>query len=117
MTHYRFTKESIVETHRFIHSEIVFRVTRYLEVPLNIQGANSASQHKVSEQLPPFESLVPFDAEDKWLLTATIEVSNGSDQELMKNAVGELTTVKDELTGCFDLKTVDRFALDTKVKV
>ncbi|KAM0132832.1 hypothetical protein ACHAP3_005647 [Botrytis cinerea] len=90
---------------------------RYFEIPSEFQEVDSSSRPKVNSRLPPFELLEPFDAEDKWILTASIEVQNGADPDHMKSAMAELSGAQEEFKGCFALKAADRHTFDTKVKV
>jgi mediator of RNA polymerase II transcription subunit 18 len=109
----RFTREIIQECYRFIHSNVIFELSRYLQLPDD--GGNKA-QPKISTQLPPFQQLTPFDAENKWILTASVRVINGNDPDQMQQGIGELTAIKSEFEGCFDFRMVDRHTLDTRVK-
>ncbi|KAF7866961.1 hypothetical protein EAF04_005801 [Stromatinia cepivora] len=116
-SNHRFTREMIQECHRTVHNNIVFTLSRYSEIPSEFQEVDSNSRPKVNSRLPPFELLEPFDAEDKWILTASVEVQNGSDPDHMKSAMAELSGVQEEFRGCFALKAADRHTFDTKVKV
>jgi mediator of RNA polymerase II transcription subunit 18 len=88
-------------------------LSRYLQLPDD--GGNKA-QPKINTQLPPFQKLTPFDAENKWILTASVRVINGNDPDQMQQGIGELTAIKSEFEGCFDFRMVDRHTLDTRVK-
>ncbi|KAF5869353.1 putative mediator of rna polymerase ii transcription subunit 18 protein [Botrytis fragariae] len=114
---HRFTREIIQESHRTVHNNTVFTLSRYFEIPSEFQEVDSTSRPKVNSRLPPFELLEPFDADDKWILTASIEVQNGADPDHMKSAMAELSAAQEEFKGCFALKAADRHTFDTKVKV
>jgi len=114
LTSFRFTKEIIQECYRFINNNVVFELSRYLQLP---DHAGNKQQPNISTHLPPFQSLVAFDLENKWILTASVRVANGNDPDQMQQGIGELTTVKTEFEGCFDLHMVDRHTVDTRVKI
>jgi len=112
---YDFTIERIQECYRFIFGNVVFLMSRDLGLPSPATQQNGAHP-SISDQLPAFESLQPFDGQGKWILTASIEVVNGNDPELMSKAIDELMEIKTEFDGCFDFQVVDRHILDTRVK-
>ncbi|TVY14131.1 Mediator of RNA polymerase II transcription subunit 18 [Lachnellula arida] len=111
---HRFTREIIQECYRFINNNVIFELSRYLQLP---DDAGNKQQPKISTHLPPFQSLIAFDSENKWILTASVRVANGNDPDQMQQGIGELTTVKTEFEGCFDLHMVDRHTVDTRVKI
>ncbi|KAM3076224.1 hypothetical protein ACMFMG_006269 [Clarireedia jacksonii] len=113
----RFTREVIQECYQLVHNNVVFTLNRFLEIPPEFQEVDSNSRPKINSKLPPFESLEPFDAADKWILIASVEVANGNDPDLMKRGMEELMTAKEDFKGCFALKAADRHTFDTKVKV
>jgi len=113
---HRFSREIIEECHRFILGDVVFCLSRYLYVPPDGQQKDSGTPPKIRDRLPAFEMLVPFDGENKWILTAKVEVQNGNDPEQMQKGIDELMTIKTEFEGCFDFQPVDRHTFDTRVK-
>ncbi|QSZ31587.1 hypothetical protein DSL72_001154 [Monilinia vaccinii-corymbosi] len=117
VSNHRFMREVIQECHRAVHKNTVFTLSRYLEIPPEFQEVDDNSRPKVNDRLPPFELLEPFDAEDKWILTASVEVQNGNDPDHMKSAMAELSGAQEDFRGCFALKAADRHTFDTKVKV
>lgn len=70
----------------------------------------------MSSTLPPYEALVPVDGENKWILTAKVELTNGNDQELVRRGTEELLALKVELEGLFDFQVKDRLIFDTRVR-
>lgn len=113
----RFIREIIQECHRTVHNNIVFTLSRYFEIPPEFQEVDGNARVKVNTSLPPFGQLEPFDAGDKWILTASVEVQNGNDPDHMKSAVSELMGAQEEFKGCFALRPADRHIFETKVKV
>lgn len=93
----------------------MFYLSRYLEFPQESPESQDATSPM--GVLPPFESLEPYDAEDKWVLTASVEVQNGNDQAQIKDAIGQLMHVKAEFEGCFDFKVIERTRFDTRVRM
>jgi mediator of RNA polymerase II transcription subunit 18 len=112
----RFIREIIQEGYRFVHGNVVLDLTRYLQIPFDLQERENKIQPKISSQLPTFESLTPFDSENKWVLMARVEVMNGNDPEQMQIGIDELVAVKTEFDGCFDFQLIDRQTLDTRAK-
>lgn len=95
----------------------MFTLSRYFEIPPEFQEVDGNARVKVNTSLPPFGQLEPFDAGDKWILTASVEVQNGNDPDHMKSAVSELMGAQEEFKGCFALRPADRHIFETKVKV
>ena len=69
-----------------------------------------------TNELPSFDALVPFDSDNKWILTAHVLVLDGNNPEQMKKGIDELTAVKSDFEGCFDLDKLDRHIFDTRVR-
>lgn len=106
-----FQREMIQECYRFVYEDIVFDLSRYLQIPEgnDVYGG-------ISTRLPPFEALNAFDGENKWILTANVGVLNGNDPTQMQKGVDELVAVKMEFEGCFDFQALERHIFDTRVK-
>jgi len=94
---------------------VVIYLTRFLKIPSHLQELDEGKP-KVNSSLPPYEVLEPFDVENKWIMMAKVDILNGNDQEQMQKGIEELTTIKKEFEGCFDLKVNDRLIFDTRVK-
>ncbi|KAH8685610.1 mediator of RNA polymerase-like protein II transcription subunit 18 [Tricladium varicosporioides] len=112
---YRFARQVIQESYRFVNGNVIFELSRQMQLQENVE--ENKSPPNANTPLPPLESLGTFDSEGKWILTATVRVFNGNDPEQVQPAVGELTTTKSEFEGCFDFHMVDRHILDTRVKI
>lgn len=76
----------------------------------------SEGKPKVNNIMPPYESLSPFDGNDKWILTAKVDVWSGNDPDQMKRGTEELLDVKADFEGLFDFEVKDRLIFDTRVK-
>ncbi|CAG8982427.1 hypothetical protein HYALB_00007106 [Hymenoscyphus albidus] len=106
---YRFVRQIIQECYRFINGNVIFELSRYLQLP--------EGKEALSEPLPTFETLTPFDTENKWILTISVRVVNGKDLDLVQQGIGELMTVKNEFDGCCHFHVVPRLTLDTRTKM
>ncbi|KAH7356703.1 mediator complex, subunit Med18 [Rhexocercosporidium sp. MPI-PUGE-AT-0058] len=112
MINHRFVGEVIQESNRFVHGDVVFELTRYLQFPVSENG-NSSS---IRNELPDFQTLTPFDSENKWILTAFTIVTKGDDPDQVKKGMDQLVAIKDDFERCFDFKVLDRHIFDTRVK-
>lgn len=88
---------------------------RYLDLPPSVQDATNG-QPNLSAVLPDYESLVPFDSENKWIVTATVDILNASDQEHIQKGIEELVALKEAFDGYFDFPLLDRRMLDTRLR-
>lgn len=70
----------------------------------------------VNKTIPAFETLSPFDSENKWIMTASLQVLAANDLEHMQKGTDELMKIKTDFEGCFDLQFKDRHIFDTRVK-
>ena len=103
----------IQECHRFVLNNMVFDLSRYLQLP----PTEAEPPFGIRSQLPAYESLTPFDPENKWILTVSNVVFNGNIPDQMQQGIDELMQVKTDFQGCFNLKALDRHALDTRLKL
>jgi mediator of RNA polymerase II transcription subunit 18 len=109
----RFTKELVQECYRFVHGNVVFDFSRYLQLP----PSETEPASSIRTRLPAYESLTPFDSENKWVLMASALVLNGNNPDHMQKGIDELMTVKTDFEGCFDFQALDRHIFDTRVKI
>lgn len=109
---HRFIQEMIQECHRFVLGNIVFDLSRYLQLP----PSDTEPISSIRTRLPTYESLIPLDSENKWILTASALVLNGSNPDHKQKGIDELMTVRTEFEGCFDFQALDRHIFDTRVK-
>lgn len=68
----------------------------------------------ISTTLPAFEEYIPFDAENKWAITASVEISDGT-PVLLQKGLDQLMQAKQELAGILDFVVVPLRQLDTRV--
>lgn len=113
----RFNNELIEEGYRFIHGNVVIFLHRYLDIQTNLKGTANGPAPDFSSSLPAYESLVPFDSENKWIVTARVDVLNGNDQEHVQKGIEELLEIRDIFEGYFDFPLLERRMLDTRVRI
>ena len=95
---------------------MVIYLCHYFDIPNNIPEKGHNSQSTISVVLPAYGSLVPFDSEDKWIITARVDVLNATDPEQVKRGTDELMSIKEAFEGCFDFQTMERMVFDTRVR-
>jgi len=114
---YKLNKEIIEEGYRFIHGNVTIFLHRYLDSPSTLQEQANSPQPNFSTVLPAYESLVPFDSENKWIVKAKVDVLNANDQDHVKRGINELMAIKEAFEGHFDFQIVDRRSMDTRVRL
>jgi hypothetical protein len=88
-----------------------------LQRPKQTDGAvPSDLSHVTQSALPAFEKFQPFDVENKWILTISIQVSDGNQPALMQKGLDQLAQVKHDLTGTIEFSMTPRHQLDTRVQ-
>jgi mediator of RNA polymerase II transcription subunit 18, fungi type len=112
----RFTGEVVEEGYRFVHDYVVIYLTRFLDIPAESQDMEYKGKPKVNKSMPPFETLTPFDSENKWIMTASLQVLAANDLEHMQKGTDELMKIKADFEGCFSFQIKDRHIFDTRVK-
>lgn len=95
---------------------MIILLHRYLDAPSGLQEMANSPQLSFSTALPSYESLVPFDSENKWIITARVDVFNANDQEHVQKGIDELLSIKEAFEGCFDFPLLERRMLDTRVR-
>ena len=65
--------------------------------------------------LPSWESITPVDMQDRWFLQVKVHVLQDNKPEEVRKAQDQLLSLRNELGGVFDFKTIDRKAHDTRV--
>ena len=107
---YRFVKEYVHHGVRFVHGNIIFKLTRVFV----------ASEHDERDPIdrppPDMSNMRVLDASGTWFLELCVRTENGSSPVVHEMASKELEAISKELDGSIDLRVPDRLALDTKVK-
>jgi Med18 protein len=76
----------------------------------------SRPSHVTEVNLPAFEEFEPFDAENKWSLTISVQISDGNQPALMQRGLDQLAQVKLDFTGIIEFSMTPRHQLDTRVQ-
>lgn len=66
--------------------------------------------------LPAFEEFQPFDAENKWALTVSVQVLDGNQPGLMVRGFDQLAQVERDFAGITEFNMTPRRQLDTRVQ-
>jgi mediator of RNA polymerase II transcription subunit 18 len=101
----------IQECYRFINGNVIFDLSRYLQLP------NETQAFDYNTPLPVFDTFTPFDAENKWILMISVRVVNGNDPDQAQQAVSDLMTTRTEFEGCFNFHMVARLTMDTRTRM
>lgn len=107
----RYVNQFIAPTQRFVHNNVVIRVSRILSVP-----EGTGALEPLDAPTPVLEDCRPVDPSGSYLFEAYVRVEDGTNSKLMEQAMQELMAVKNQLEGAVDLRVPDRLSLDTRVK-
>ncbi len=111
-----YSTEQIREAYYAYRDNVIFRLSRDLQRPKQVEaGATSGNAKAITGPLPSFEELQPFDGENKWTLTASVEISDGNQPLLMQRGLDQLAQVKHDFGGVFEFGMIPRRQLDTRV--
>lgn len=69
----------------------------------------------VRQSFPKLHEFVPFDGTNKWLLKASVDVTDEKAGPLMQRGIDELLRIKRDLAGFHELEIFDRNVFDTRV--
>jgi len=92
---------------------VTFTLSRELQRP-TLNGL-SERRGSIPQILPALEDFVPFDAENKWVLKASVEVTDEKEGPLMQRGIDELLKAQNDLAGLYEFVILDRMVLDTRV--
>jgi len=109
---YEFKVEQVQECYEAVSDNVRLCLSRILQYPGQEPGERKSTEPALS--LPTFDSLHPFDPENKWVLTAIVEVFDSSQPAQMQQAVEELKKIRRELQLNFDFQLVNRRLFDTR---
>lgn len=102
--------EYVVEGDIFIHNDITIFLHRVLHYPA---GDNSKEPRQT---LPAFKAMETLEKTGSYVLQASINVQDGSNQETMKTASQHLFGLREQLKSAVKLEQADRLSLDTRSK-
>ncbi|KAK5138277.1 hypothetical protein LTR08_003338 [Meristemomyces frigidus] len=108
---YKYTTQYIALTQRFVHSNVVIRISRILSVP-----EGTGALEPLDAPTLVLADCRPVDPSGCYLFESVVRVEDGNNSELTKQAISELMALKTQLEGAVDLRVPDRLALDTRVK-
>ena len=108
---YRYVSRYVVMGHKFYDQN----VSLFLQWILRISNPEGQYNSTNAHIMPKNQDHVPLSKSHVFILTATIESTDGSNAELRERAVRELLVMKETMKGAVNLSPGDRLALDTKV--
>ncbi|KAJ5298595.1 male sterility protein-domain-containing protein [Penicillium atrosanguineum] len=108
---YSFVTEYVVEGDVFIQNDIVIYLHRVLHYPSGEQEHREPRRH-----LPVLKEMTPLEKSGSYVLQASINVLDGSNQETMKSASQRLFGLREQLKSAVRLEQADRLSLDTRAK-
>lgn len=65
--------------------------------------------------LPSWESLMPIDQQNRWILQVKTHVLKDNQPDEIRKAQDQLMAIRGELDGVFEFKAIDRKVHDTRV--
>ncbi|KAJ5709950.1 hypothetical protein N7493_009542 [Penicillium malachiteum] len=108
---YSFVTEYVVEGDIFLHNDITIFLHRVLHYPASDQESREPRQ-----SLPAFSEMTTLEKSGSYVLQASINVQDGSNQETMKTASQHLFGLREQLKSAVKLEQADRLSLDTRAK-
>lgn len=72
-------------------------------------------QGDVPQTSSDINDYIPFDGENKWILKASVEVTDEKEGPLVQRGIEELLKVQTDLAGLYEFSITDRAVLDTRV--
>lgn len=108
---FSFVTEYVVEGDVFIQNDIVIYLHRVLHYPSGEQEHREPRRH-----LPVLKEMTPLEKSGSYVLQASINVQDGSNQETMKTASQHLFGLREQLKSAVRLEQADRLSLDTRAK-
>ncbi|KFH42801.1 Mediator of RNA polymerase II transcription subunit-like protein [Hapsidospora chrysogenum ATCC 11550] len=116
---YTFKTENLEEIYRFYRDDIEYCLFRQYFVrpiddymPLEHRNTQPSPPHST---LPAWESLVPVDSQDRWILMVKAHVVQDNKPDEIRKAQDQLLSIRGELDGVFDFRAIDRKVHDTRV--
>lgn len=113
LTQPRHHSESLREIYNFYRDNVTFTLSRDLQ--RKQQNGVMEAEGGVPQASSDLRDYVPFDAENKWVLKASVEVMDEKEGPLMQRGIEELLKVQSDLAGLYDFSILDRAVLDTRV--
>lgn len=112
-----YSGDFVRESYYAYRDNVIFCLYRDLQRQEAVESSQHSSAGVMPHVLPEFSSLRPFDGEHKWMLMASVEVSDGNQPILMQKGLDQLNQVKQDLGGICDFVISPRQQLDTRVQL
>ncbi|OBT51127.1 hypothetical protein VE04_07180 [Pseudogymnoascus sp. 24MN13] len=109
-THY---SQSLREIYNFYRDNVTFTLSRELQRKqqngvIDVEGSTPQASSDIRDY-------IPFDGENKWVLRASVEVTDEKEGPLVQRGIEELLKVQSDLAGLYEFSILDRAVLDTRV--
>jgi len=114
---YNYSRDFVRESYYAYRDNVIFCLYRDLQRPEIVGSDQHGSAGGMPHELPEFSTLRPFDGEHKWMLMASVEVSDGNQPILMQKGLDQLNQVKQDLDGICDFVISPRQQLDTRIQL
>ncbi|KFX89743.1 hypothetical protein O988_08525 [Pseudogymnoascus sp. VKM F-3808] len=105
--------ESLREIYNSYRDNVTFTLSR--ELQRKAQDGVTEAQGGVLQASSDIRDYVPFDGENKWVLRASVEVTDEKEGPLLQRGIEELLRVQTDLEGVYEFSVLDRAVLDTRV--
>lgn len=109
----RHHSESLREIYNSYRDNVTFTLSR--ELQRKAQDGVTEAQGGVLQASSDIRDYVPFDGENKWVLRASVEVTDEKEGPLLQRGIEELLRVQTDLEGVYEFSVLDRAVLDTRV--
>lgn len=113
LTQPRHHSESLREIYNFYRDNVTFTLSR--ELQRKQQDGVMEVEGTVPQASSDIRDYIPFDGENKWVLKASVEVTDEKEGPLVQRGIEELLKVQSDLAGLYEFSILDRAVLDTRV--
>lgn len=113
LTHPRHYSESLREIYNFYRDNVTFTLSR--ELQRKLQNGVMETDGSTPQASSDIRDYIPFDGENKWVLKASVEVTDEKEGPLVQRGIEELLKVQSDLAGLYEFSILDRAVLDTRV--
>lgn len=110
---FRHYSESLREIYNFYRDNVTFTLSR--ELQRKQQDGVTEGQDGVLLASSDLRDYIPFDGENKWVLKASVEVTDEKEGPLVQRGIEELLKIQSDLAGLYEFSILDRAVLDTRV--
>lgn len=114
LTQPRHYSQSLREIYNFYRDNVTFTLSRELQRKQQQNGVMEADGSTLQAS-SDIRDYIPFDGENKWVLKASVEVTDEKEGPLVQRGIEELLKVQSDLAGLYEFSILDRAVLDTRV--